>query len=82
MEKWFYEIGCFSSLWFNWKNFKNFDLFEKFHIILGHIIILKSFGNSKYYLAIMKLDIFAKCITFWALVQLWKVLGLKYNFRK
>ena len=44
------------------------DLFEKFHNILGHIIILKNFGNNKHYLDILKLDLFVKFITFWVIV--------------
>ena len=70
MDKWFYEIGCFSSLWFNWKSFENFEInkyclkfwrriyLKSIHSILGYIIISKSFGNSKHYLEILKLDLF------------------------
>ena len=40
-------------------NFEN-DLLEKYHYIWGHIIILESLGNDKYYLEIIKLDLFVK----------------------
>ena len=36
------------------------DFFEKYYYVSGHIIILKSFRNTKYYFKIMKLDLFAK----------------------
>ena len=42
MEKWFYEIDCFSSLWSNWKSFETLelDLFVKFSEDLGYSRII------------------------------------------
>ena len=42
-EKWFYEIGYFSSSCSNWNSFKTMeiDLFLKFYKDLGYIIIIE-----------------------------------------
>ena len=36
------------------------DYLEKYYHVLGHITISKNFGNNKYYLKILKLDLFVK----------------------
>ena len=56
------------------------NLFEKFYKVLGHNIILKFFGNNEYYLEILKMDLFAKFMTFWPITKLQKILGKNVNF--
>ena len=36
------------------------DFFKKYYYVFGDIIISESFKNDKYYLEILKLDLFAK----------------------
>ena len=58
------------------------DFFEKYYYILGHIIILKSFGNNKYYLKILKLDLFVNIYDVVGHSIIMRIIGRKRDFSK
>ena len=55
------------------------DFFENYYNVLGHIKILKSFGNDKYCLEILKLDMFAKFYDILGHIIIIKSFGQNYN---
>ena len=56
------------------------DYVEKYYHVLGHIIILENFRNNKYYLKILKLDMFVKFYDVLGHIIIIECFGQNFNF--